>query len=260
MNSRRLRLWLAIAFFLLAAGVLIWSFLPAPRVQHSLPVPPITLPSSNVPTPAPNPTPQPALLERRKLILEWPAAIREKDSQLIVLTIAMDENGTITPTVRLPGAGDGGTPVEIPNIYDTHTLLAVARLDLAGMEAYRENIREPLLPGKPVTFRWSVRANEPGVYRGVVWLHLEMVPKTGGTVEDMLLLASPIEIQVVTVLGLPGNVARIFGGIGLVASTLLGYPFIQRWIAEQRSKRNQKKPPVPSPEREQPAEEVHRED
>lgn len=192
--------------------------------------------------PSPKTTPQPALLERRWLILEWPTSIREKDSDLIVLTIAMDENGRVTPTVQGVGPTGGATPIDIPDIYATHTIIAISRLDLAGMEAYREDIREPLRPGQPVTFQWSVRANDPGVYRGVVWLRLELVPKNGGPVDEMLLLARPIDVRVVTVLGLPGDVARILGGVGLVASTLLGYPFIQRLVAPLFQRKTQVKP------------------
>jgi hypothetical protein len=190
------------------------------------------------PTPQPGSTPGPTLLERRNLILEWPRTIREKDSELILLTIAMDEDGRLTVT---PRPGDS-TPVEIPDLYDTHSVVAVARLDLAGMEAYREDIREPLLPGKPVVFRWSIRPNEAGLYRGVVWLRLEFIPKAGGQVLEMVLMARPIEIQAVTVLGLPSDLARIFGGVGLVASTLLGFPFISRWV-EERLKRRKPGPP-----------------
>lgn len=206
-----------------------------PAVEH-LPTPTGVLPGPGaVLTPQPDLTPQPALLEKRQLILEWPRTIREKDSDLIVLTIAMDEAGQATATLQTPGKDP--TPFEIPNLYDTHTILAVARLDLAGMEAYRENLREPLQPGQPAVFRWSVRANEAGIYRGVVWLHLELVPRAGGAVTELLLLSRPIEIRAVTLLGLSGSAARLFGGIGLVASTVLGYPFIQRWIEAQRKRR-----------------------
>jgi hypothetical protein len=179
--------------------------------------------------PAPGATPQPALLEQRLIILEWPLKVREKDSALILLTIAVDEQGRLTATAQSDG-GFEPVPVDIPNIYDTHNLVAVARLDMAGVEAYREAIREPLRPGRPVTFRWSIRANEAGLYRGVVWLHLELVPIAGGPLEQQLLLARTIEVQAVTVFGLPGGLARGLGALGLVASTLLGYPFIQRLI------------------------------
>src|SRR5512133_2276867 len=86
-------------------------------------------------TPIPNSTPQPQLLERRKLVLEWPETIREKDSSLIVLTIAMDAQGQATATVST-AEPPSSIPVEIPNLYDTHHIFAIARLDLAGVEAY----------------------------------------------------------------------------------------------------------------------------
>ncbi len=206
-----------------------------------LPTPTQMNQASGAPTPVPGATPQPRLLEKRLLILEWPQMVREKDTALIELTLAMNEQGQITAT-----AHPGGTPVEIPNIYDTHNIVAVARLDMAGVEAYREDIREPLRPGEPVTFTWSIRADEAGTYRGVVWLRLELVPKNGGQIEEMLLLARTIEIQAVTVLGLSGSLARILGGAGLILSTALGYPFIQNWVAGWLKRRRGKGQPPKS--------------
>jgi len=121
---------------------------------------------------------------------------------------------------------------------------------MAGVEAYREDIREPLRPGEAITFRWSIRANEAGTYQGVVWLRLELVPKNGGQLEERLLLARTIEIKAVTVLGLPADMARFLGGAGLALSSVLGYPFIQNWIAERikRRKVKSKGAPPPKPE------------
>lgn len=205
------------------------------------------IPGPGLQTPfPPGATPQPALLERRLLILEWPRRMWEKDSGLILLTLDVDESGRITPTIQTPDGSTDGQTIEIPNLYDTHNIVAVARLDMAGLEAYRESLRETMRPGNDVVFRWSIRADEAGVYRGVVWLHLEFVPKGGGSVEQQTMLARPIEIQAVTILGLPGNLARILGLIGLLASTLLGFPFIQRAV-DALLKRLGKPRPGPSP-------------
>jgi hypothetical protein len=213
----------------LAALVVLLAGCTGPILR--LPTPTSVVSGSGRPTKVPpDVTPQPALLEKRALILEWPETIREKDSGLVLLTLAMDEQGRLTATVQVPEGSTDQNPVEIPNIYDTHNIVAVARLDLAGMEAYREEIRETLRPGQETTFRWSVRANEAGYYRGVVWLHLQLVPKSGGPIEEQLLLSRPIEIEAVTVLGMAGSTARILGIAGLIASTVLGYPFIQQWI------------------------------
>lgn len=199
-------------------------------------VKPLPTPSASKPTATflPLMTQQPALLEQRLMILEWPETLREKDSGLIMLTITMNEKAQPTMTVEAPGVN---IPIDIPDIYDTHNIVAVARLDLAGMEAYRENIREPLLPGQTIKFPWSIRASEAGTYQGVVWLRLEITPKSGGQTEEMLLLARTIEIKVVTILGMSGSLARFLGGVGLVISTVLGYPFIQAGIAEWQKRR-----------------------
>lgn len=198
--------------------------------QTSATEPPQT--AATQPLPAPTQTmPSPALVEARQIVLEWPEIIREKDSDFILLSLVMDADGKVTVTPEHPGSVTEGTPVEIPNLYATHNVVAAARLDIAGLDSWREEIREPMLPGRPVVFRWSIRAEESAVYRGVVWLHLEFVPKEGGTVERVTLLARPIEIECVSVMGLPGWAARGLGGFGVVVSTLLGYPFIQQFAA-----------------------------
>lgn len=175
--------------------------------------------------------PSPGLVEARQIVLEWPRKIREKDSDIVVLSLIADPEGKLTITPETPGSTVEGTPVEIPNVYDTHNVVAVARLDIAGLDSWRDEIREPLRPGQPVTFRWSVRAEESGMFRGVVWLHLEFVPKEGGEVEKVTLLARPIDIEAVTVMGMSGSTARLLAGLGLVASTLLGLPFLQQFAA-----------------------------
>ncbi len=54
----------------------------APIVKH-LPTPTAALPAAPAAPLPPQTTPQPALLERRQIVLEWPETIREKDSGLI---------------------------------------------------------------------------------------------------------------------------------------------------------------------------------
>ncbi len=242
MNTRANRLlWFVIIVLLFAAAAGC-----SPRIER---VPPSGQSINPLPTLTPNATPQPQLLERRLLVLEWPQTMREKDSDLIVLSITMDESGRVTPTVAIPEPNDEDLPVEIPDLYETHNIVAIARLDMAGLDADRSEMREPLRPGRTVTFRWSVRAAEAGRYRGVVWLHIEMVPKAGGEVEEILLLARPIEINAVTVLGMPGDLARILGMLGVFISTVIGYPFIQKWIENwQKRRQNASRQPPAAPQ------------
>lgn len=176
--------------------------------------------------------PQPMLLEQRHLLLEWPKTIRVKDNDGIVLSILMDPMGNL--------------PTASPDLFATHNIMAVARLEMIGVDAYGEEIREPMTPGRPVNFRWSIQANKAGLYRGVVWLRLELVPKNGGPIDEQLLLARPIEVQAVTVLGLPGDLARILGGLGILLSAGLSYPFIHLKFKDRFEKQARPQPLPPA--------------
>jgi hypothetical protein len=203
--------------------------------------------STQVVDPAPTPpAPRPAVNERRLVVLEWPAAMRQDDSGIIRLSLEMDEQGRITPTAVL-GTGQEirGEPVEIPNVYDTHNVVAEARLDLAGVQAQPSNaISEPLRPGRSALFQWSIRASEPGRYRGTVWLHLHFIPLEGGQAEQQIpLTAQLISIEVVNFLGLGGGPVRLLGGMGAVLGFGLSLDGLLPWLWKLLRRRWPHKPP-----------------
>jgi hypothetical protein len=131
----------------------------------------------------------------------------------------------------------GGPVEELPALFQSYNVVAVAHLELPGVEADLGTAREALQPGRTVTFRWKIRASQPGEYPGTVWLHLELVPKNGGAVEDVLVMARKIEIRAVTVFGMPADVARWVGLAGLGVSLGLGYPFLMGWARKIKDKR-----------------------
>lgn len=234
-NKKRVRLWFASGLFAVALVLFIPSVFPINVVEQRTKIPLKTAPSS------PLESSMQSMFEKRLLILDWPMKMREKDSAIIELAIAMNDRDMLTATARVPGLPGIELPVDVPDIYSSHNIVAISRLDMAGVEAFREEMREPLLPGRETTFRWSIRANEAGIYRGVVWLHLDLVPKAGGPAVRVLLMAKQIEIEVVTVFGLSGNLARGLGIVGLVLSTALGYPFVQDWVKKIRQNRGNKR-------------------
>jgi len=200
---------------------------PPQSVPYSAVLPTSELPSEGAATPVVNP-PQPMIPETRRLTLEFPPSIRAGDADTIRLTLEVDNLGNLTPTAILEGNVVTGQTVQIPNLYDTHKVIAEARLDLAGVEmSPSETISEPLYPGQSVTFYWSVRPQEVGDYRGTVWLHLRFVPKNGGEEERRAISAQPIEIHATTFLGLSGSLARSAGGVGSVIGAVAGFPFFE---------------------------------
>lgn len=202
-------------------------------------------------TPEASPFPAPAgelsaINEKRLLILEWPESIRVGESDLLLLTLEVDQKGVLTPTVQIAGHAVSGTPVELPNLYETHNLVVETRLDMAGPDISPQGtISEALRPGQKAQFAWSIHPNETGNYRGMLWLYLNIAPKSGGEIDRRTLLARQVEIEAVNVLGLPAKVVRWTGILGTVTSTILGIPFLQDgllWIWRRFEKKKIMKP------------------
>jgi hypothetical protein len=192
-------------------------------------LPESTSPAAVEPTQAP--AVQPAILEPRHLTLEWPAKIKVGDSDVIRLSLEADEAGNITPTAQIAGHELHGETVFVPDLYDTHNVMAEARLDMAGLEIKpTEDIAEPLRPGSPVYFSWSVRASDVGTYRGTVWLHLRFIPLDGGPDTQKVLSAQLLEIHAVNFLGLGGTPARLLGGLGTLVGSVLGLDNLIPWV------------------------------
>ena len=177
----------------------------------------------------------PAILESRRLTLEFPPIMRTGDSARIRLQLEVDDRGGIVPTAVIEGNVVTGEVVEIPNLYESHNVIAEARLDMAGMQIQPGGtISESLLAGQSVTFYWSVRPEESGKFQGTVWLHLRFVPKDGSEESRMPVSVQFIEIEANSFLGfLSGRTARIFGALGSVVGGVLGFPFaddFMKWL------------------------------
>jgi hypothetical protein len=177
----------------------------------------------------------PAVPETRMLTLEYPPAIRAGDSDRVRLTLEVDNQGNLTPTVSIEGNVTHGEVLTIPNVYDTHNVLAEARLDLAGVDVRpSETVSETLLPGQKVTFYWSVKPEDVGNYKGTVWFYLHFVPKDVTGVESrQALSAQTIEINSTALFGVKAGVARWLGLAGTVLGSVLGFPFAEQvlqWV------------------------------
>lgn len=173
-------------------------------------------------------TAQPALPERRYLKLEFPPKIRAGDSDIVKLTLEVDDKGNIVPTAEVEGNVVQGQVIEIPNLYETHHVIAEARFDVAGVEVRpSELISEPISQGQTAVFYWSIRPNEVGIYRGTIWVYLRFVDKVSGEESQKTVSAQIVQIEAVNFLGLPVNVARSTGVVGSILGTIIGFPFFE---------------------------------
>lgn len=272
---RRIRIALGISVLILSIILLVWGLLPARRATRTQPIsapelqlavpalieiaptavsPPLAgeppKAESTVPLPSllPTPTlsgvtPPSALPERRRLTLEFPPTMRARDSDVVRLTLEVDELSNLMPTAQADGNVITGEIVQIPNLYDSHHVIAEARFDLAGMEIRpAELVSEPLSPGNSVTFRWSIRPEQVGVYRGTIWLYVRFVEKQTGEESRKTVSAQIIEIEAVNLLGLSGQFARTTGMIGSVVGSIIGFPFFEdllKLVLRRQTGRNQ---------------------
>jgi hypothetical protein len=206
-------------------------------------------PAASLPTQAAIPTeslaikiPPPAVPEARMLTLEYPPTIRAGDSDVVRLTLEVDDNGNITPTVSSAGNQTVQKVVLIPNVYETHNVLAEARLDMAGLNVRPgEVVSETLLPGQKVTFYWSIQPADVGTYKGTVWFFLHFVPKSSGIESRQAISAQVIEIESTSFFGLKATPARWLGLAGTFISSIVGFPFLEtilKWLWKRLRARN----------------------
>lgn len=211
----------------------------AEEPAEAQPSPALLVPTPAFPPMQPTSLPaQPAIRESRRLTLEFPPVMRAGDATRIRLQLEVDDQGNLTPTAVVEGNVVTGEVVEIPDLYETHNVMAEARLDMAGMEVSPPGaISEPLQPGLPVTFYWSVRPDAPGLYQGTAWLHLRFTPKTGGEESRIPISVQFLEIKAQSLWGLSGGAARGLGTVGSAIGAVLGFPFVDdilKWIWRRR--------------------------
>ena len=212
----------------------------AGSVDSAAPAPPIVESTSQAAQPT-QIAAAPAIPETRRLTLEFPPKMRAGvEGDIVRLTLEVDELGNITPTAQIEGNVVVGETVEIPDLYETHNVTAEARFDIAGMEVQPpEAIMEPLKRGQSATFYWSIRPQDPGKYRGTVWLHLNFTDKSTGEESRIAVSAQIVEIEAVDFFGLSVNVARTTGVVGSIVGGVVGFPFIEdilRFIFKRRRK------------------------
>ena len=203
---------------------------PEEPVEEKPPLPSLTqsAPTQLVPTQAIPATSVPAIPERRRLTLEFPPQIRTGDSDIVRLTLEMDDLGKITPTAQVEGNVVTGEVVEIPDLYETHNVVAEARFDIAGLQVVPPGtISQTLSRGQSIIFNWSVLPKQPGTYRGTIWFYLRFVDKVSGEESQKTVSAQLVEIEAVSLFGLPAGVVKTFGSVGSAVGAVVGFPFIE---------------------------------
>ncbi len=171
----------------------------------------------------------PALLETRRLTLEYPTSIKAgSGSEVIRLTLEVDALGNITPTAVVDGNVVEGEVIQIPDLYATHNVTAEAYFDVAGLDVVPPGVTfQPLKKGEPVAFYWSVRSDTPATYGGVIHLFLNFENRDTGEKERKEISAQIIDIKVVDFFGFSTNFVKTSGVVGSVLGSVIGFPFFK---------------------------------
>jgi len=198
----------------------------------------VETPEAPPPPPITVTEPAPRSPESRAVELDYPLTLRIGDSDVIRLALVIAPDGSyLTPTAEGGGHTATGEPVKIPNLYDTHTLTAIARLDSVGLNIDRiGDWEQPLLPGENVAWRWTISVNEPGRQKANLIIHLRFIPKAGGDTLQKELWARTLTIQATDVFGLPAIAAKGIGIFGTILGSILSFPFAEKFYGWAWSK------------------------
>lgn len=184
-----------------------------------------------------------AVLETRRLTLEFPPTIKaDSESDIVRLTLEVDDLGNITPTAYYEENIVTGDVIQIPNLYETHNVGVEARFDIAGVEVEPSgNTYQPMIQGEPVKFFWSIRANQVGQFRGTILINLIFVNRATGEESRKAVSAQIVEIESVDFFGFSTNFVRTSGVVGSVLGVVVGFPFFDDIVKYLWGKRKKKK-------------------
>ena len=192
-----------------------------PAVETS--TPPAAAPTS---TQQPAATPMPEF-EERLVEVEWPAALKLGESDIVRLALIPSEAGYI-PEIEYAGH-ELQTSGEIVPYYPGYAAEAAARLDAAGLDIEPGGCQvRSLERNQPVVWRWSIYPRSAGQQRMSLvvtlrWIPLEEVTET----RESILFQQGLEVNVWAPMGTTAKKARTMALTGLIVGGVLTLPLAQ---------------------------------
>lgn len=103
------------------------------------------------------------------------------------------------------------------------------RLDMPNVKMEPAGtLSSALVEQSQLKFSWQLKPFEKGNYSGTVWIYLIEISRDNEPSHKQLLLTKPIQIDVISILGLPLYMIKIFGFLMLGLTLIAGYPFIKK--------------------------------
>jgi hypothetical protein len=224
---KKIRILLSVSLLLFSITLLAWSFLPAKKqVEVHIMQPSMMGVKSDAED-------QPAILENRRVSLEWPRSLRIGEDGAILLNFeAVNEDSP--SSIEQTGLVDG---------YTNYSVMAEANFEVAGIRFEPTSVtRVSMPPGQPVIVKWKIVADDAGSYHGVVWLSLRFLPLDGSTPIQVPIYVKDIRIHGTSFLGMNGTVASLVGGVGVLVSLVFILNDVINFWLTGRKKLNKKDP------------------
>jgi hypothetical protein len=188
--------------FTLAVMALGWGFWPAKISYHTITFPPDRL----------------ILLGERMSVVQEPYAM-ELEYTPVIRSGDQSQLRIIFQPLEMQERSQ-----KLPEIEDVYV---ETRLELPGVQIEPAGTAGQIfLPGRAITFWWTIVPDRAGVYEGTVWLGLRDQSPDNDASQFTALAAPRVEVKVSRFLLLPGPVARWVGAFGLVLSAVA---YFWRW-------------------------------
>jgi hypothetical protein len=147
--------------------------------------------------------------------------------------------GKVGLQIQPKDAGSSASSANLDQLYENYSPVIDTRLEMMGMTIQpSDQISEPLGQGKPVQFEWQLSPSQNGTMDGTLWIYMNLVPKSGGSAEQLALFAMPITSAGNDVMGMAvGMIYLLAGGGGLLAIGIVTFALFPRRKDKKRKKR-----------------------
>ncbi len=163
-------------------------------------------------------------VDTRIVELEWPPEMRLGGSESVRLALIPATDNYI---VKVEGADHEVVTQTIETKpRPGFDLFAVAKLNAPKFDVSSDfSAQQAVIPNETLRWRWLISPREGGTQMASVLLHLRWEPQAGNLaklVDGAALVDKPMQINVTSMLGMSTTQAASMGGMGLIASLLLG--------------------------------------
>lgn len=188
---------------------------------------PTSTPEGATPIPAPEPE-----IEERLVEVEWPAAMRVGDNDMIRFSLMPAPDGGYIPTPEVGGHEVEATPIPMTVVRPGYTGYVRATLSASGLDVESASPEEQsLVPGQANTWRWTISPDQGGTYRVLINLSVRWEPEPGTDLPGPLtevIWERMLTVRARNTLGLSGIQSDLVAAGGSVLGAVSGLPFAEK--------------------------------